>query len=36
MTPTSACSGDFDPNFENCDLFYAQSQDTGRGLHARS
>jgi len=25
-----------DPNFENCDLFHAQSPDTGRGVHARS
>ena len=28
--------GDSNPNFENCDLFHAQSQDTGRGSHARS
>ena len=28
--------GDSDPNFENYDLFHAQSPDTGRGVHARS
>ena len=28
--------GDSDPNFENCDLFHAQSPDTGHGAHARS
>ena len=28
--------GDSDSNFENCDLFHAQSLDTGRGVHARS
>ena len=28
--------GDSDPNFENCDLFHAQSSDTGCGVHARS
>jgi len=28
--------GDPDPNIDNCDLFHAQSPDTGRGLHARS
>jgi len=26
--------GDSDPNFESCDIFHAQSPDTGRGLHA--
>jgi len=25
-----------DPNFENYDLFHAQSPDTGRGVYARS
>jgi len=28
--------GDSDPNFENYDLFHAQSPDTGRGVQARS
>jgi len=28
--------GDSDSNFEKYDLFYAQSPDTRRGLHARS
>jgi len=29
--------GDSDPNFENCDLFHAQSPGTGRSsVHARS
>ena len=28
--------GDSDPNFENYDLFHAQSLDTGRGVHTRS
>ena len=28
--------GDSDSNFENCDLFHAQSPDNGRGIHARS
>jgi len=28
--------GDSGPNFENCDLFHAQSPDTGHGAHARS
>ena len=28
--------GDSDPNFENYDLFHAQSPDTGHGAHARS
>jgi len=28
--------GDSDPNFENCDLFHAQSPDTGQGSQARS
>ena len=28
--------GDSGPNFENCDLFHAQSPGTGRGVHARS
>ena len=28
--------GDSDPNFENFDLFHAQSPDTGRSVHARS
>jgi len=32
---TRAC-GDSDPNFENYDLFHAQSPDTGRGVYARS
>ena len=27
---------DSDPNFENSDLFHAQSPDTGRGVRARS
>jgi len=27
---------DSDPNFENYDLFHAQSPDIGRGVHARS
>jgi len=35
-TCTVRASGDSDPNSENCDLFHAQSPDTGRGLHARS
>ena len=30
-----AC-GYSDPNFENSDLFHAQSPDTGRSVHARS
>ena len=28
--------GDSDPNFENFDLFHAQSSDTGCRVHARS
>jgi len=28
--------GDSNPNFENYDLFHAQSPDTGHGSHARS
>ena len=40
LQPPAACAtragGDSDPNFENCDLFHAQSPDTGRGVHARS
>jgi len=28
--------GDSGPDFENYDLFHAQSPDTGRGVHARS
>jgi len=28
--------GDSGPNFENYDIFHAQSPDTGRGVHARS
>jgi len=28
--------GDSDPDFENCDIFHAQSPGTGRGVHARS
>ena len=28
--------GDSGPNFENFDLFHAQSPDTARGVHARS
>jgi len=28
--------GDSDPNFENYDLFHAQSPDTGHNTHARS
>jgi len=28
--------GDSGPNFENCDLFHAQSPYTGHGAHARS
>ena len=33
----AACAGgDSDPNFENFDLFHAQSPDTGRGVRARS
>ena len=28
--------GDSDPNFENYDLFHAQSPDTGCGVHART
>ena len=28
--------GDSGPNFENYDLFQAQSPDTGRGVYARS
>jgi len=28
--------GDSSSNFENCDLFHAQSHDTGRCVHARS
>ena len=27
--------GDSGPNFENCDLFHAESLDTGRSVHAR-
>ena len=27
--------GDSDPNFENYDLFHAQSPDTGCGVHVR-
>ena len=32
----SRVGGDSDPNFENYDLFHAQSPDTGCGVHARS
>ena len=28
--------GDAGPDFEDLDLFYAQSPDTGRSVHARS
>ena len=33
---TTRAGGESDPNFENHDLFHAQSPDTGRGVHARS
>ena len=40
LQSSAACatraSRDSDPNFENYDLFHAQSPDTGRGAHARS
>ena len=32
----TSAGGDFDPEFENCGIFHAQSLDTGRGVHARS
>ena len=35
-TCATRAAGDSDPNFENYDLFHAQSPDTGRGVHARS
>jgi len=40
LQPPAACAtragGNSNPNFENCDLFRAQSPDTGRGVHDRS
>ena len=40
LKSSAACAtrvgGDSGPNIENCDLFHAQSPDTGRGVHARS
>ena len=33
---TTRVGGDSDPNFENYDLFHAQSPNTGCGVHARS
>jgi len=35
-TCATRAGGDSDPNFENCDLFHAQSPDAGCGVHARS
>ena len=35
QSPT-ACATRANPNLENYGLFYAQSQDTGRGVRARS
>ena len=35
-TCATRAGGDSDPNFENCDLFHAQSPDAGRGVRARS
>ena len=39
LKSSAACAtrvgGDSGPNIENCDLFHAQSPDTGRSVHAR-
>jgi len=40
LQSTAACAtrvgGDSDLDFEICDLFHAQSPDTGRGVHTRT
>ena len=36
QSPAACATRDSDANFENYDLFHAQSPDTGRGVQSRS